>query len=135
MSAELGASVVVLSSKGKILGLSQPGRQDDGDLWPGLKLGSFIDVSLNERLLNILSTQDNASLEALGFPREAALRYRAIISPVEISRVRLGTLFIYREKDHFDVDDIILNFTGAMLGYLLFRIIKKIYIRKKQNAS
>ena len=42
----------------------------------------------------------------------------------------LGTF--YRTAD---VDDIILNFTGAMLGYLLFRIIKKIYIRKKQNAS
>ncbi|MBO4871918.1 MAG: GTP-sensing pleiotropic transcriptional regulator CodY [Lachnospiraceae bacterium] len=115
MSLELGASVVVLSSKGKILGLSQAEPKENDSLWPGLKLGSFIDASLNERLLNILSTQDNASLEALGFPREAALRYRAIISPVEISRVRLGSIFIYREGESFDVDEIILTEHGTMI--------------------
>ena len=106
MSLELGASVVVLSSKGKILGLSQAEPKENDN---------FIDASLNERLLNILSTQDNASLEALGFPREAALRYRAIISPVEISRVRLGSIFIYREGESFDVDEIILTEHGTMI--------------------
>ncbi len=112
MSAELDAWVVVISSKGKILGL---GRQEDGVLWQGLKIGDFIDTELNERLLNILSTQDNASLEALGFNREAARRCRAIISPVEISRVRLGTIFIYREGEPFDIDEIILTEHGTMI--------------------
>ena len=113
MSAELGAGVVVISSKGKILGLGR--KEEDGGLWPGLKIGDFIDPELNERLLNILSTQDNASLEALGFDREAARRCRAIISPVEISRVRLGTIFIYREGEAFDIDEIILTEHGTMI--------------------
>ncbi len=112
MSAELGAGVVVISSKGKILGL---GRSEESGLWPGLKIGDFIDPELNERLLNILSTQDNASLEALGFDRDAARRCRAIISPVEISRVRLGTIFIYREGEAFDIDEIILTEHGTMI--------------------
>ncbi|MBP3729746.1 MAG: GTP-sensing pleiotropic transcriptional regulator CodY [Lachnospiraceae bacterium] len=112
MSVEMNAGVVVISGKGKILGLGMP---DFKPLWPQLELGDFLPAQFNERLLNILSTQENASLQALGFEPEDCSRLRAIISPVEISRVRLGTLFIYREERPFDVDDIILTEHGTMI--------------------
>ena len=112
MSAELSADVVVISSKGKILGA---GRTENSVLWPGLSVGDFIDKELNERFLNILSTQDNASLEALGFDREQARRSKAIVSPVEISRMRLGTIFICREGENFDIDEIILTEHGTTI--------------------
>ena len=112
LSVEFGAGVVVISSKGKVLGLSQPAFPA---LWPGLQVGDFLPAELNERLLNILSTQENASLQALGFEEEACRLLRAIIAPVEISRVRLGTLFIYRGDRSFDVDDIILTEHATMI--------------------
>lgn len=112
MSVELGAGVVVISGKGKILGHEFPSFEP---LWPDLKVGDFIPAELNERLLNILSTQESASLAALGFAPKDCQRLKAIVSPVEISRVRLGTLFIYREEEHFDVDDIILTEHGTMI--------------------
>lgn len=112
MSAELEAGVVVISGKGKILGHEFPSFEP---LWPNLKVGDFIPSELNERLLNILSTQESASLAALGFAPQDCKRLKAIVAPVEISRVRLGTLFIYREKEYFDVDDIILTEHGTMI--------------------
>ncbi|MBO4838418.1 MAG: GTP-sensing pleiotropic transcriptional regulator CodY [Lachnospiraceae bacterium] len=112
MGVEFGAGVVVISGKGKILGLGQPPFDP---LWPQLQVGDFLPAELNERLLNILSTQENASLQALGFEGEACERLKAIIAPVEISRVRLGTLFIYREGKGFDVDDIILTEHATMI--------------------
>ena len=113
MSAELASDVLVVSGKGKVLGVGR--CEGDGALWGGMKVGDFIKPELNERLLNILSTQDNASLEALGFEREEARAYRAIVSPVEISRVRLGTIFIYRKERSYDVDEIILTEHGTMI--------------------
>ena len=52
---------------------------------------------------------------ALGFAPQDCKRLKAIVAPVEISRVRLGTLFIYREQEYFDVDDIILTEHGTMI--------------------
>ena len=136
MSSELSAGVTVISRKGKILGLSKQEDREEAPFWPQFSVGDFIPQEVSERLLNILSTQDNANLSALGFDKKAAEKYKAIISPVEISRVRLGTLFIYREEKPFDVDDIILTEHGTMIiGLEMRRSLNEetaAEIRKKQ---
>ena len=73
MSAELEAGVVVISGKGKILGHEFPSFEP---LWPNLKVGDFIPSELNERLLNILSTQESAF---------TAVAYRALYDKVPAS--------------------------------------------------
>lgn len=119
LGGELGAAVAVISNKGKILGTGG-GREADS-LWKGLEPGDFIDGALNERLLNILSTQENASLAALGFSPGQAKGVHAIVAPVEISRVRLGNLLICRKGPDFQVDEIILTEHATMIVGLEMR--------------
>ena len=44
----------------------------------------------------------------LGFERPDNAERHAIISPIEIAGERLGTVFIYKDSDEYDIDDIIL---------------------------
>lgn len=104
----LGSNVLVISRKGKVLGIGEiatilPIRELIVD-----QVGNFIDSLLNERLLGILSTKENVNLETLGFDSSDIRRYRAIITPIEIAGERLGTLFMYKADADYDIDDIIL---------------------------
>ena len=104
----LGSNVLVISRKGKVLGV---GGLDSIEPITELivdSVGDFIDPMLNERLLSILSTKENVNLETLGFDVSDTKRYRAIITPIEIAGERLGTLFMYKPGDDYDIDDIIL---------------------------
>ena len=51
---------------------------------------------------------------------------------IEVTQLLIGAILntYYRTAD---VDDIILNFTGAMLGYLIFRIIQRISPKKSNR--
>ena len=63
----LESNVLVVSRKGKVLGV---GRSQGVELIEELienRVGSHIDAMLNERLLSILSTKENVNLETLGF--------------------------------------------------------------------
>ena len=104
----LGSNVLVISRKGKVLGV---GGLDSIEPITELivdSVGDFIDPMLNEGLLSILSTKENVNLETLGFDVSDTKRYRAIITPIEIAGERLGTLFMYKPGDDYDIDDIIL---------------------------
>ena len=68
---------------------------------------------LNERFLNILSTQENVNLETLGFTGENLHKFQAIVNPIEIAGERLGTVFMYRIDKPFEIDDIILAEYGT----------------------
>ncbi len=71
-------------------------------------VGGFIDPMLNERLLGVLSTKENVNLATLGFESTDVRKFQAIITPIEIAGERLGTLFIYKCNEQYDIDDIIL---------------------------
>ena len=112
MKETLKSNVLVISRKGKILGIY--GRKDRAihELLSS-DVGGHIDQLLNERLLGILSTKENVNLETLGFTSDGIRRYAATIAPIDIAGERLGTLFIYRQEDQYDIDDIILCEYGA----------------------
>ena len=122
----LESNILVISRKGKILGISH--RSDVPEIHEliGDAVGGYIDKYLNERLLGILSTKENVNLETLGFTRENTISYAAIISPIEIAGERLGTLFVYRLKEQYEIDDIILTEYGTtVVGLEMLRSVNE----------
>ena len=108
----LSSNVLVISKKGKVLGVGDaPGVDSITELIVD-QVGGFIDALLNERLLAILSTKENVNLETLGFGPEVK-KYQAIITPIDIAGERLGTLFLYKYEKDYEIDDIILSEYGT----------------------
>ena len=122
MTDILQSNILVISKKGKILGTSRcSGIAEISELIVD-EVGEHIDAMLNERLLGILSTKENVNLETLGFIHNIR-KYAAIITPIDIAGERLGTLFVYRSDDPYDIDDIILcEYGTTVVGLSLIRI-------------
>ncbi|WP_278389478.1 GTP-sensing pleiotropic transcriptional regulator CodY [Acidaminococcus fermentans] len=119
----LASNVLVLSRKGKVLGVGL--RQDIQPIGQMLKhtLGDFIEPTLNERLLSVLSTNENVNLATLGFEGEDA-QHNAIISPIEIAGERLGTVFIYNANVPYTIDDIIIcEYGTTVVGLEMLRAV------------
>ena len=113
LSEILLSNILVISKKGKVLGV-------------GLCFGGFVDHMLNERLLSILSTKENVNLATLGFADEYVTKYQAIITPIDIAGERLGTLFIYKSDEQYDIDDIILSEYGTtVVGLEMMRSVNE----------
>lgn len=126
LSEILLSNILVISKKGKVLGVS---------VWEGVdeihelivdQVGGFVDPMLNERLLSILSTKENVNLVTLGFSEESVRDYQAIITPIDIAGERLGTLFIYKSHSQYDIDDIILSEYGTtVVGLEMMRSVNE----------
>ena len=122
----LGSNILVISKKGKILGTSRCGKAEEIQKLISDEVGGFIDVMLNERLLGILSTKENVNLETLGFISEEVKKYQAIITPIDIAGERLGTLFVYRLEEPYNIDDIILSEYGTtVVGLEMMRSVNE----------
>lgn len=122
----LDSNVLVVSRKGKILGVGK--RPDVKEIHELIteSVGSHIDAMLNERLLSILSTKENVNLETLGFSPGAVQGYQAIVTPIDIAGERLGTLFIYKQDSVYSIDDIILSEYGtAVVGLEMLRSVNE----------
>ena len=91
----LRSNVLVISKKGKVLGVSFCENVGVIEELLEEEVGTHIDEMLNERLLNVLSTKENVNLETLGFSAESTMGYQGIITPIDIAGERLGTLFMY----------------------------------------
>jgi len=118
----LDSNVLVLSRKGKVLGVSV--RSDVTELTDLIddRVGRFADPMLNERFLSILSTKENVNLETLGFTGENLRSYQAIVNPIDIAGERLGTLFMYRGVKPYEIDDIILSeYAVTVVGLEMMR--------------
>ena len=122
----LNSNVLVISRKGKVLGV---GKLDGIEPITELideNVGGFIDAMLNERLLGVLSTKENVNLETLGFEHVDVKRFQAIITPIEIAGERLGTLFIYKCDEQYDIDDIILcEYGTTVVGLGMLRAVNE----------
>lgn len=109
----LDSNILVISKKGKVLGVSLcPGVDEIKELIDD-EVGGYIDPLLNERLLGVLSTKENVNLETLGFVSDGVKRYQAIINPIDIAGERLGTVFMYKSDSQYEIDDIILSEYGT----------------------
>ncbi|MBQ6230874.1 MAG: GTP-sensing pleiotropic transcriptional regulator CodY [Eubacterium sp.] len=121
----LNANVLVVSLKGKVLGIyGNEGIRAIHELLAD-SIGEVIDESLNERFLSVLSTKENVNLMTLGFEKTSDKDFSAIVMPVDFAGERLGTTFIYREKESFDVDDII--FSEYMNTVIELEMMRSIY--------
>lgn len=136
MKEILGSNVVLISKKGKILGL---GEYEGVPVLTGLisdKVGTFVDKDFNARLLGVLSTKENVNLETLGFDEALAVDTTALIAPVEISGVRLGTLFVYKKNGRYDIDDIILcEYGTTVVGLEMTRSTSEESAEEKRRQS
>ncbi len=122
----LTSNVLVVSRKGKVLGIGDtPSVESITELIVD-HVGGFIDPMLNERLLGVLSTKENVNLETLGFESPGIRRFQAVIAPIEISGERLGTLFLYKSDDQYDIDDIILcEYGTTVVGLEMLRAVSE----------
>ncbi len=78
----LDSNVLVISKKGKVLGVSKCARCSEitGADCRRESRSDIYDDMLNERFLSILSTKENVNLQTLGFSEEGVKGYQAIIN-------------------------------------------------------
>ena len=126
LSDILDSNILVISKKGKVLGVGLcDGVEEIRELIQD-EVGGFVDKMFNERLLSVLSTKENVNLETLGFAETNVKKYQAIITPIDIAGERLGTLFIYKSQDQYGIDDIILSEYGTtVVGLEMMRSVNE----------
>lgn len=126
LSSILESNIMVISRKGKVLGIKNREDISTIDELVVNNVGGFIDDMLNERLLNILSTKENVNLNTLGFENSSEVMYKAIVIPIDIAGERLGTLFIYKSNAEYEIDDIILSEYGTtVVGLEMMRAVNE----------
>ena len=126
LSSILLSDILVISKKGKVLGIKNRPDIDKIEELVADDIGGHIDPLLNERLLNILSTKENVNLATLGFESEGVENYQAIVTPIDIAGERLGTLFIYKYGESYSIDDIILSEYGTtVVGLEMMRSVNE----------
>lgn len=120
------SNILVISKKGKVLGIGVcPGVEEIKELIDD-KVGGYVDSLLNDRFLSVLSTKENVNLATLGFVGEGISNYRAIISPIDIAGERLGTVFMYRYDSSYDIEDIIVSEYGTtVVGLEMMRSVNE----------
>lgn len=126
LSETLDSNILVISKKGKVLGIKN--KENIPEIHELIKdtVGGHIDGLLNERLLNILSTKENVNLATLGFEFAGVNEYQAIIIPIDIAGERLGTLFLYKYQSQYTIDDIILSEYGTtVVGLEMLRSVNE----------
>ncbi len=122
----LNSNVLVVSKKGKVLGKSKCEGVPYIEELIVNEVGKHIDSMLNERLLSILSTKENVNLQTLGFSEDEVKGNQAIITPIDIAGERLGTLFIYKKDQMYEIDDIILSEYGTtVVGLEMLRSVNE----------
>lgn len=136
LSDILESNMIIISKKGKVLAVK---IREDIYIINHLitnEMGTKIDSLLNERFLNILSTQENINLLTLGFESEGIESYKAIVTPIDIAGERLGTLFGYKLNSQYSIDDIILAEYGTtVIALEMMRSINEEQERKERKIQ
>jgi transcriptional pleiotropic repressor len=126
MSEILQAHILVISKKGKVLGVGECKKVNAAHGMIVEEIGTFVDPELNTRLLDVLSTHENVALQTLGFFASEDKDLMGIVLPIEVAGERLGTVFIYKDGEHFDIDDIILSEYGTtVVGLEMLRAVSE----------
>lgn len=136
MMETLNSNILVISKKGKVLGVCQ--CQDVAEIKELIsdKVGGYVDELLNDRFLSVLSTKENVNLETLGFTSEGVSKYQAIVSPIDIAGERLGTVFMYRYNESYDIEDIIVSEYGTtVVGLEMMRSVNEETIEDERKIQ
>jgi transcriptional pleiotropic repressor len=65
-------------------------------------------------------------LQTLGFSADVIKGYQAIVTPINIAGERLGTLFIYKKDEMYEIDDIILSeYATTVVGLEMLRSVNE----------
>ncbi len=65
-------------------------------------------------------------MATLGFENSDVRRFQAVIAPIEIAGERLGTLFVYKCDEQYDLDDIILcEYGTTVVGLEMLRAVNE----------
>lgn len=137
MSSILKSTVLVLSKKGKLLAVYEKESMITIDELLVPEDGEIINLQLNERLLNILSTKENINLMTLGFSKELTESgYIGMVAPIDIAGERLGTLVMYRVHKSYDIEDIILGEYGStVVGLEIMRSVNEENLEEQRKSS
>lgn len=126
LSEVLDSNVLVISKKGKILGLSFADAAHKIDEMITNQVGDVIDPLLNDRLLMVLSTNENVNFTTLGFSREVVVGIAGLLVPIMIAGERLGSVVIYKSGSLYDIEDIILSEYGTtVVGLEMLRSVNE----------
>lgn len=126
LSGILESNILVISKKGKVLGTGFCKGVDRIEELIFGRVGGFVDGMLNERLLSVLSTKENVNLATLGFTDDNVKKFQALLAPIDIAGERLGTLFMYKSDDSYEIDDIILcEYGTTVVGLEMMRSVNE----------
>lgn len=132
----LDSNILVISKKGKVLGVSLCSGVEEIKELIDDQVGGYVDALLNDRFLSVLSTKENVNLETLGFVGENTNKYTAIINPIEIAGERLGTVFMYRFSPQYDIDDIIVSEYGTtVVGLEMMRSVNEENVEENRKIQ
>ncbi len=132
----LESNILVISKKGKVLGTGFCKNVPVIDELIYDRVGQFVDSILNERLLSVLSTKENVNLSTLGFAQENVKKFQALLAPIEIAGERLGTLFMYKSDNSYEIDDIILSEYGTtVVGLEMMRSVNEENSEKNRKKN
>lgn len=136
MMETLDSNILVISKKGKVLGVSLcPGVEEITELIED-KVGGYVDSLLNDRFLSVLSTKENVNLATLGFEAPNIGKYQAIINPIDIAGERLGTVFMYRSDKPYDIEDIIVSEYGTtVVGLEMMRSVNEENVEESRKIQ
>ncbi|WP_026835621.1 transcriptional regulator [Eubacterium xylanophilum] len=138
LSELLSSNVYVISSSGKVLGVSFRDLDNVISEIPVVK-SKRIDSKIASRMKNVLSTKENVNLQLLGLSRDEVRGLQAMITPVYVAGNHLGALFLYRKEEEYDIEDIILcEYTTTVIGLEMQRSVmeeKSSESRMKQDVD
>lgn len=124
LSGTLAANVVLISSKGKVLGVRERKEIPVISSLKDISYGTYIDMKIQNRLMDILSTNEHVNLSIIG----AAIKemYHMMVTPVSMGGKRLGSLLSYRVEEEFSIDDVILNeYAATVIGLAMQRSVSE----------
>lgn len=111
LSEVLGSNIIIVSKKGKFLGMYYLNPSNALLNAEEDKLGNHIEPQFNEQLLNIVETKENVPLSE--FYLKDVEQYNSTIIPISAGGERLGTLLLYKENGEYVTEDLILGEYGA----------------------
>lgn len=103
------SNVLVTDRQGKVIGMCTDQSIPVIGHLRELSMESVIESELNERFMSVLSTKENVNLGMMGLEYDEEDLYDAIIFPIDMAGERMGTVFVYRIKNPYEIDDIIMG--------------------------